>query len=131
MRHLSARQGESLKQRLEERAATLRAEISAALRQQDTPDTLHLANRLAETGDDALADLEISLDIASVERDMRELRQVVAALERIGKESFGVCEDCTAPIPFARLEVEPAALRCMPCQERFERGHALSGRSSL
>ena len=32
------------------------------------------------------------------------------------------CEDCGNPIPAARLKANPAALRCVPCQTKFERG---------
>ena len=131
MRYLTIEQRESLEQSLRERATQLRGEISGALRQQDTAETLHLANRLDETGDDALADLEISLDIASVERDMGELRNVIQALGRIHTPEFGVCSDCEAEIPFRRLEVEPTALRCVTCQDRYEHSHTGAEHSSL
>ena len=101
MRHLSIEQRKSLEQSLKARLAVLRGEITAALRQQDTPETAHLANRFEETGDDVLADIELSLDIASVERDMGELRSVVEALGRIDSPGYGICSDCDAPIPFA------------------------------
>jgi len=33
----------------------------------------------------------------------------------------GICIDCDSPIAPARLRVNPAALRCIDCQRRFER----------
>ena len=131
MRHLSIEQRKSLEQSLKARLAVLRGEITAALRQQDTPETAHLANRFEETGDDVLADIELSLDIASVERDMGELRSVVEALGRIDSPGYGICSDCDAPIPFARLQAEPAARRCIACQGRHEHSHAGGMHSSL
>lgn len=131
MRHLTTEQRESLERALKERSVVLRSEITAALRQQDTPETAHLANRFEETGDDVLADLELSLDIASVERDMDELRRVLKALRRIQSPGFGKCGDCDAAIPFARLQAEPAALRCVACQGKYEHSHAGGMHSSL
>ncbi|MBN1495926.1 MAG: TraR/DksA C4-type zinc finger protein [Spirochaetes bacterium] len=32
------------------------------------------------------------------------------------------CRDCEEPIPEARLRVKPNAVRCVKCQERYERG---------
>ena len=131
MRHLSIEQRKSLEQSLKSRLAVLRGEITAALRQQDTPETAHLANRFEETGDDVLADIELSLDIASVERDMGELRSVLEALGRIDSPGYGICTDCDAAIPFARLQAQPAARRCVSCQERHEHSHAGGMHSSL
>ena len=34
------------------------------------------------------------------------------------------CEDCGKPIPHARLKANPAATRCVSCQETHERGGA-------
>ncbi|OGA01495.1 MAG: hypothetical protein A3H35_08580 [Betaproteobacteria bacterium RIFCSPLOWO2_02_FULL_62_17] len=131
MSQLTLEQRKSLEQALRVRSIVLRGEITAALRQQDTPETAHLANRFEETGDDVLADIELSLDIASVERDMGELRSVVEALGRIDSPGYGICSDCDAAIPFARLQAEPAARRCVACQERHEHSHAGGTHSSL
>lgn len=79
MRYLTIEQRESLDKTLKARAVVLVAEVSAALRQKDTPETIHLANRFEEVGENALADLEVALDVASIERDIAELRRVVAA----------------------------------------------------
>lgn len=32
------------------------------------------------------------------------------------------CEDCDKPIPQARLKANPAAIRCVPCQTKYEHG---------
>jgi DnaK suppressor protein len=131
MSYLTTEQRESLERALKLRLGVLRREITVALRQKDTPETMHLANRFEETGDDVLADIELSLDIATVERDLAELRSVLKALGRINSPGYGACSDCEADIPLARLRAEPAALRCVECQERYEHSHAGSAHSSL
>jgi DnaK suppressor protein len=32
------------------------------------------------------------------------------------------CEDCGKQIPKARLKANPMAIRCVPCQTKYERG---------
>lgn len=36
-----------------------------------------------------------------------------------------VCEGCGRIIPPARMKANPAATRCVPCQEKYERGGGL------
>jgi len=53
----------------------------------------------------------------------RETEAVVAiteALERIDAGTYGVCEECGAEIPAARLEVVPEARYCVRCKDRVE-----------
>ena len=51
---------------------------------------------------------------------MRELR-AEAALLRLDAATYGDCADCGEPISLQRLRVQPAALRCAPCQAACER----------
>jgi len=80
-----------------------------------------LPNHNTETDDAAVADQETALDIADLERATRELRAVSAALERLHEPGFGLCEDCGAEIPYARLSANPAARRCIACQKQAEK----------
>ncbi|MEL7977637.1 TraR/DksA C4-type zinc finger protein [Isoptericola sp. F-RaC21] len=43
----------------------------------------------------------------------RERDELLAALDRVADGTYGVCEVCGRPIPDARLEVRPAATRCV------------------
>lgn len=49
-----------------------------------------------------------------------ELRQVERALERAARGLYGACEDCGGMIAPRRLQVVPAATRCVACQQRCE-----------
>jgi RNA polymerase-binding transcription factor DksA len=121
MRYLTIEQRENLQRVLTSRAAALREEIAAALRSSGEPRALGLANHLEEIDDAAVADLESTLDIAALERDVRELRAVEAAAVRLHTPDFGLCDDCGTAIPYARLDVQPTATRCLACQTRRER----------
>lgn len=52
---------------------------------------------------------------ASHARRMVERSQLVAALRRIEEGEFGYCEDCGDDIALPRLELDPAAAKCIDC----------------
>lgn len=49
------------------------------------------------------------------EREMARYGQLLSALERIEKGTYGRCERCERPIPFGRLLVFPEARTCAGC----------------
>jgi DnaK suppressor protein len=49
------------------------------------------------------------------EREQAKLGQVNMAFQRIEAETYGLCTECGAPIPFARLEVFPETPTCTAC----------------
>ena len=59
-----------------------------------------------------LADLSMSM----VERDVRELRELEQAQQRLREGDYGICESCGIDIPFERLMASPGAIRCIACQ---------------
>jgi DnaK suppressor protein len=50
---------------------------------------------------------------------------------RIEGGSYGTCTDCGVEIGYDRLRANPAAIRCMACQTRFEKTHAGSAAPRL
>lgn len=46
-----------------------------------------------------------------------ELALIEAALSRIERGQYGICERCGQAIPVARLEALPNALRCVACEK--------------
>ena len=105
---------------LEQRAQQLRAELQ--LVQTDRSQDLDAAGR--ETAHDAGEQGEqLSRDEvrrSEQERDANELRDITAALQRMDEGHYGQCVDCGVAITPSRLQVQPAALRCIKCQEKFE-----------
>lgn len=51
-------------------------------------------------------------------QELRDLAEIDAALARLDEGGYGVCVDCGAGIPVARLQARPAAKRCIACAER-------------
>jgi DnaK suppressor protein len=81
----------------------------------------HAREVLLQDGDDApQRDSEREVDQALSDQGLRELGAVSDALRRLHTPAYGQCADCGTSIPFRRLEVEPWALRCVPCESRRE-----------
>ncbi len=120
MRYLTIEQRETLQAILTARADMLRAEIEEALKRR-SDDGISLPRHSEETDDDAIVDLESSLDVAQLSRETEELKAIEHALSRLHAPEYGQCSVCGADIPFTRLQANPAALRCVGCQAEFER----------
>lgn len=61
---------------------------------------------------------EMSSQLAEVE--MRELKNIEAAIKRIGDKTYGVCEGCQCAIKTDRLTAIPCTMHCINCQRVAE-----------
>lgn len=52
-----------------------------------------------------------------------QLQEVDAALARVARGAYGVCEQCEEPIEAGRLRAVPWARRCFQCESQFEKAH--------
>ena len=104
------------------RLLELRAEVHAA-EQVQRELTGASAHEVTDRKDEAARQQFSDLSGAQEQRDLDEMVQVEAALQRLDAGNFGDCADCGEPISLQRLRVQPAAQRCAPCQDAFE--HAL------
>jgi RNA polymerase-binding transcription factor DksA len=112
-----------LRDRLDQREAELSEEIRARDPQARAAPTEVPRDEVEDLGEQGEQRMREAVVQAEQERDLRELRQIAAAKERMARGDYGECVDCGVEIPFARLSVQPAATRCVPCQERYERTH--------
>ena len=83
-----------------------------------------VAGGVADSADESVADLLSDLDSAEISRDIGEIRELEAAMARFAAGTYGRCADCQTDIPLARLRARPAALRCIACQDLYEKTHA-------
>ena len=109
------------RQRLLKQAASLRADIARELSKQDEEHFSDLAGEITDRSEESVADLLVDVNLAEISRDIAELRDVEAALERISRGTYGVCIDCEQEIEQDRLDAVPAASRCFSCQTAFEK----------
>ena len=108
--------GAILERRRSELEQEMRAKLAAA---RDVAGSAAI-DQIIEGGDYANADLIAALDIAEVQRDIEELRELNAARERLAAGAYGVCVDCGADIAVGRLAARPTAIRITDCQSRAE-----------
>jgi DnaK suppressor protein len=65
--------------------------------------------------------LEPDLAEVLLARCREALDDVEEALALLGRDGYGACVACGAAIPYERLEVVPAARRCVSCQADHDR----------
>lgn len=117
---LSWEQRKTLHDLLLQRAALLKADVEQALHAQGAM-RLGLADPREATDDEPVGDLQASLEVAAVQRDALELREIDEALQRLDSAGFGSCVDCGAPIAWDRLLAVPQVERCARCQAAAEK----------
>lgn len=114
-------QSEQLRQALERRREALVEELRRDAARAREEQFGELAGSTRDIGDESVATLLADLDQAELSRDVMELREIEAARKRLADGAYGVCADCGAEIDFERLRAEPAAARCVECQQRHEK----------
>ncbi|MCY7314425.1 MAG: TraR/DksA family transcriptional regulator [Rubrivivax sp.] len=112
VQHLHDRQQQLAAEILLTRGERSEAPLGSAGGSADAPGDL--ADQAEQRSRQALLDAEAL-------RDHEELCDIEAALERLAAGTYGECVDCDAVIGVQRLHVQPAAARCLPCQEQWER----------
>ena len=120
MNGLDARQVERLSGEL----GRLKREALAGVRRsagEMSVEDAELFRDLGLSGDGGLAEAEFERDVAGAGQVRAALTAIVAAEQRLAKGEYGLCEDCGDTIGFARLEAQPAASRCVRCQEAQEK----------
>ena len=61
---------------------------------------------------------DILMSLSDNERNM--VREIDSALDKIGSETYGICEECEEPINEKRLEANPVARYCINCKRMIE-----------
>ncbi len=108
-------------QRIDIRKNLLLDEIRQVLARSRNEYYVDLIGGAGDSGDAATASLLRDITEAEVIRDIGEVRDIVAAEERIAAGNYGLCTDCEQPIRYKRLDAYPTAKRCFTCQVRRER----------
>lgn len=114
MRHLSPDQVTELRAELDRQLRRLERsmEVTAeALRPVELDQTA--VGRLSRM--DSIQNHSVSRNLR--EREKARLAQLVEAVSRLERGTYGICTRCEAPIPFERLFVFPEAPSCSACAD--------------
>jgi RNA polymerase-binding transcription factor DksA len=121
---LTPQQVQELRHRILDRRRQLATELRSDAGRARDEQYGELAGATHDSGDESVADLRADLRQAELNRDLAELRDLEVARLRLAGGSYGICTDCSAEIGYERLRANPAAVRCVACQARFEKTHA-------
>ncbi len=77
-------------------------------------------NHPADIGDELF---ERGKDLGLRHMDELQLSAVQHALRAMDVGTYGICEDCGAPIPEQRLRANPLTTRCVRCKQLSEQTH--------
>lgn len=105
MTRLTPHQIEDLSGRLARRVPELKEEIRAELAQSGLQHYRDFAGQVSDTADEAVASMLVDVDAATIDRHVRELRDIEAARQRINDGSYGLCAECGASVANQRLAV--------------------------
>jgi DnaK suppressor protein len=70
--------------------------------------------------DQAAAEHEIGVALSVKILAVEKLRRIEQALTSLQAHSYGICSRCSQEIPYARLQVQPDSLYCVPCLSVIE-----------
>ncbi|HEX6016625.1 MAG TPA: TraR/DksA family transcriptional regulator [Burkholderiaceae bacterium] len=126
MSSLTPDQQHRLAERMRERKASLLAEIRTALAPTARSQFVDLLGQGGDAADESVASLLRDITESEVVRDVGEVRDIVAAEQRLAAGRFGICIDCGEAIEYKRLEAYPTAKRCLACQQHREKTRAAS-----
>jgi DnaK suppressor protein len=122
MSHLRDDQLQAIEKRLADRETELRRRVlDAKAEQADRPSAQ--GPQVEDLGEGGEERFRTGIEHVEMLRDQEELTDIAAARERIVAGSYGECVDCGQEIRFERLNAQPTAIRCVGCQDAYEKKH--------
>ncbi|WP_455205845.1 TraR/DksA family transcriptional regulator [Kaarinaea lacus] len=116
---------DTLKERLLSRQAELSEIVLGYVTEHEGQKTADSFREVADLGEQSVDDLINEIDIAHISQEVKELKEINAAITRLNQGEFGTCVDCGESIASKRLEVNPAVARCIKCQTEYEHRHGV------
>lgn len=99
----------------------MKQEILNSMRTKVDDDILVAPDQTVEDGDQAQTYLSQNVTFGLREREIKRLREVEAALDRIERGIYGICEETDEPIGKKRLEKMPWTRLSIEAAEALER----------
>lgn len=114
---LTKKELEKFKARLEE----LRAEVSGRIRDRANTARVDDVNELTEEIDQANRATEEAFNMRLLDKEVKLLREIDAALRKFDDGTYGICEGTDEPIERRRLEARPWTRYSVAYKEQLER----------
>jgi DnaK suppressor protein len=110
-----------LRDLLEAKKRGLLGELRKSMGEQRSESSRMSFELAQDDGDKSVEDHEQHVLAAVQSMKSEQLDDIEQALKKLHEGSYGICEECGAAIPFQRLEIQPLASYCVPCQEEIDR----------
>jgi len=88
---------------------------------QNKPRMADVKDAFGDFADLASVDTDYNLNIRFIERESRLAERIADALKKFEDGTYGICEECSRPIPEKRLLARPIARLCIKCKEEQEK----------
>ena len=69
-----------------------------------------------DVSDQASAEVNQNFSMRIKEREQKLLKKIDEALDRLTKNTYGICERCEEEIPYQRLKARPVTTLCIACK---------------
>lgn len=69
-----------------------------------------------DVSDQASAEVDQNFTMRIKEREQKLLKKIDEALDRLKKNTYGICERCEEEIPYQRLKARPVTTLCIACK---------------
>lgn len=112
---------------LSTRRHELRVHLQAAWETSESERATRTDNAVRDTKDIAFSGQLAEAAAADESRVSEEVTAIDIALQRIAAGKYGMCIHCGNPLGVERLESQPSAIRCRPCQSDREHSSPVSG----
>jgi len=99
-----------IRQDLERQRAAILAEAGDGLTNRKSQETF------ADVSDQATAEADQNFSMRIKEREQKLLKKIDEALDRMDKQTYGICERCEEDIPYKRLKARPVTTLCIACK---------------
>jgi len=114
----SARKYAAIRRDLQEQRLAILEEAGEGLTKRDGQEAF------PDVSDQASAEVDQNFTMRIREREQKLLKKIDEALDRLKKNTYGICERCEEEIPYQRLKARPVTTLCIACktlQEQEER----------
>jgi len=123
---------DQIRARLAERRRKLLDDVRETLENTENQEYVEIIGRApTDSGDASVSDELADLNLTMLDRHVAELRDIEGAEARMREGTYGDCEDCGGEIGFERLLAQPTAIRCVLCQDQYEKTHATQSTPTL
>ena len=114
--------GGQLERSLRGRLAEVRGQIASLTAPPEQAAGLQFGKRVGEGTTEAISrfnDVGVANDLHAIEERLER------AIEKLTEGSYGICDECGAPIPHGRLAARPESVVCVDCARHVSRGRSL------